>query len=393
MLHLICKFFILLLSLVAVSISAQNLTNTNAGNELTFALQSKMGVIDNFLYENTNTEQTTFVKISPSIRIQTQFSHHLLQLVAKSEHVFYQEFSQDNHSNFSLNPSYQFKLAANKTVFVDALHSEHYETRGTGLSLGNAHSLEVGDTKQDTTIHGGFLYGSENSVAKLSIRLGQEHSRYTTRRAFTKLLDVESSFINPSFDYLIGGGSYFATEVKAEHIVYKYNTALSKNKYVGLVGLKWQPSIITDFTFLLGYQEIQFEQSSLSNDSAIKWRVNVGWQPLEDLAFSLMSERDFAEANKLQDSYRLVDNISLGLRKTWNDYVTLKTTLGYSSEDVFSQTLVSTEEYLTSNITINYQRNTWLSMYVAYDYNDLDTSENDLSYQRNSLSFGFSVTL
>lgn len=390
---MIKPFVLIFLSLTAVSSAAQSVVNTKVGNELTFALQSEVGVIDNFFYENSSTEQANFIKLRPKLKIQTQFNRHLVQLMAESEHASFQKFSQDNYSNFIISPSYQYKLATNQTMFVNALLKEQYEARGTGLSLGNAHLLLVGDTKQNSYVNGGFLYGSQNSVAKLSVTLGQENSRYTTRRDITKLLDKQSVFINPSFDYLIGGSSYFSTEIKAEHISYKRNEALSKNKYVGLVGFKWQPSNITDLTLLLGYQEIQFEQSVLANDSAIKWRVNLGWQPLDNLDFSLMSERDFSEANKLQDSYRLVDNTILGVRKRWDDYIEVKASVGYSSEDVISSSNLSTEDYLTTTISMNYQRNSWLSFYFTYDFKGLDASVSGLNYQRNSLSLGFNVTL
>ncbi|GHF02612.1 hypothetical protein GCM10011501_34950 [Thalassotalea profundi] len=350
-------------------------------------------MIDNFFYEKNSTENVNFIKLQPKLNIQTQFERHLIQLLTETEHVSFQKFSQDNYSNFRISPSYQYKLATNQTLFVNALLKEQYEARGTGLTLGNAQSLSVGDTKRNSKIHGGLLYGSKDSVAKLSLTFGQEHNRYTTRRELTNTLDKESVFINPSFDYLIGGASYLSTELKAEQITYKRNEALSKNKYVGLIGFKWQPSSITDLALLLGYQEIQFEQSALANDTAFKWRVNVGWQPLEGLAFTLLSERDFSEANKLQDSYRLVDNTILTIRKTWNDYFDIKASFGYSTEDVISQFQLSTEDYFTTQVSMNYQRNSWLSLYFKYDYKGLDASITELEYQRNSLSLGFTVRL
>lgn len=381
------------MSFITVAGFAQTGGNTKAGNELTFTLNSELGVIDNFFYEEHNTDQVSFLKILPKISIQTQFERHLIQLLTESEHVTFNGFSQDNYSDFSIKPSYLYKFAPKQTFFVNGLIKEQYELRGTGLSLGEADSLTVGDTLQSHYLHGGFLYGSHDSVAKMAIKIGQENSRYRTRRNLTRLLDRESVFINPSFDYLIGGGSYFSTEIKAEHISYKRNEGLSKNKYIGLVGFKWQPSIITDLTLLLGYQEIQFEQSVLPNDSAIKWRINLGWKPLVDLDFTLLSERDFSEANKLQDSYRLVDNTILGVRKRWDNYIEVKANVGYSSEDVISPSKLTTEDYLTTTISMNYQRNSWLSFYFTYDFKGLDASVSGLNYQRNSLSLGFNVTL
>lgn len=362
-------------------------------NEMVFTIHSEVGAVDNFLYDNNNTEHTSFFKLLPTITIKTEFEHHLVQLLAESEHVSFQAFSQDNYSNFNIAPSYQFKPAINQTFFVNTRFSEQYEARGTGLSLGNARALWVGDTKQTAELQGGFLYGREDSVAKLRFVIGQNTNRYKTRRDVTRILDRNSVYINPSFDYLIGGGSYFTSEIKAERVSYKHNEALSKNKYVGLLGFKWQPSTITDLALLLGYQEIQFEQSALANDSAIKWRVNLGWKPLEDLSFTLMSERDFAEANKLQDSYRLVDNLVVGVHKKWHDYLAINARVGFNSQDVVSPMQLTTEDYLTTNIAIHYQRNSWLSFYFTYDFKGLDASISSLDYQRNSLSIGFNATL
>ena len=68
-------------------------------------------------------------------------------------------------------------------------------------------------------------------------------------------------------------------------------------------------SYFTNLARLVGYQKVSFNESDFEDDSAFKWRVSWNWKPVETLDFSFISERDFDEANRLTDSYRLVGQI------------------------------------------------------------------------------------
>jgi len=362
-------------------------------NQFKIAVDSEIGSLDNFLYDNSAEQSTTFLKLSPQLFLQTQGERQLFNIQLNTSHYQYQNFTQDNHSDLALDSGYQYKLAENKGIFINAGISENYESRGTGLSLGDASKLNKGDTKLQMALSAGYMYGNKDSIGKVKIELGFLDNRYKTRRDKTRLLDNESKFLDTSFDYLISGQSYFSTNVNVSNIRFKFNSSQDKDKYTGLVGLKWQSSIITELEFLLGYQKINFKEASFSGDDAFKWRVKLNWSPFVSTTVAFSTERDFQEANRLANSYRVVDNYQVRILTDFTEALQTSLGLNFKNEDIIFQDFRENEAYTVADIKFKYKRNEWLSIYLQYTYSDLDNELTEDSYQLNGISLGFSVSI
>jgi len=386
-------FFSLLTFGIINNVAAQEGFNSQSGNQFQLSLASELGSVDNFLYSAENKESTSFIKFSPKLFLQTEHERQLFNFSMDSSHYKYQSFSSDDHSNLSLNTNYQYKFTDNKAWFVNASMKENYELRGTGLSLGAANQLNKGDEKQAFIFTTGFLYGSTDSVGKLKVELGLFDDAYKTRREKTRILDKQSQILKVSFDYLLSGKSYLTADINYQHLASKFNSSQDKATYTGLVGLKWQSSVITQVEALLGYQTIKFKDTTFSDDSAFKWRANIHWSPLDSTKVIFGSERDFQEANRLSDSYRVVDSYKINVVTNFTDYFQSSINLSYLNEDVIFLDSNQNELYAVADIAFKYQRNEWLSVYLQYIYHDLDSNQAELSYQRNGISLGFSVSI
>ncbi|MCO4798884.1 MAG: outer membrane beta-barrel protein [Colwelliaceae bacterium] len=377
----------------SASISAQNEFNTKAGNHFNLSLNTEVGHDDNFLFENNDKVATTYFTLTPSIEMQAQFERQLFSIKAISKHTKYQDFSLDGHTNFTLAPKYQYKLAENKALFINSSIENLYERRGTGLTLGEGALINKGDDLEITEISGGYIFGSKESVAKFKIEIGHFERAYQTRRDITYRLDKQNDFVDLSFDYLLSGQSYLATNVFYEKIISKNNSLLDKKKQIALVGVKWQTTEISQLALLVGYQRIQFNESSFADDDSFKWRLNFNWHPIHSTKVAFRSERDFEEANRISDSYRVVDSYDININSDLTDFFRVTAVIGAKQEKIIYQQGSESEDYLFTNIQVNYKRNDWLSFFLRYDYNDLDSSESEYNYQRNSLSIGFNVSI
>lgn len=385
----------LILSFLIYSFStiAQDEFNTDSGNFFKLSLNTEVGQIDNFLYQSQHEQQIAYLALSPTIEIQTQFDRQLFSLDFNSQHKKYQDFSIDDHTNYTLSPSYQYKLDDNKGLFINASLANVYENRGTGLTLGNATTLNKGDELEMSNFSGGYLFGSKDSVAKLTVEVGQHNQKYNTRRDKTYLLDQQKSFADVAFDYLLSGQSYLASNISVEKRVSKYNSLLDKEKYTALVGVKWQTTEISQLALLVGYQQIKFDNSVFSDDDGFKWRFDWRWHPIYSTKLTLSTERDFEEANRLSNSYRVVDNYNMNVTSELTEFFNVSALIGSKKERIIFQQAEETENYVFTQIQVNYQSSEWISFYVKYEYNDLDTSKMNFNYQRNSISLGFNVTI
>jgi hypothetical protein len=387
---LICFCTILLTSF---TLNAQTDFVLESGNIFTAKLSSEYGQISNFLHQNKDEKSTRYIKVEPSVFIQTQFSRHLIQLEANISHYKFNEFAEDDHSNLSFKPKYLFKLDHNKTLFADFKLQEEYEYRGTGLSLGNATWLTTGDDKKRVVANIGYLYGQVDSVAKFKLSIGQEDFRYKTRRIQNQALDRVDHKANVSVDYLLSGKTYFAVDLAYIQSNFQHDKPLNKDKYALLVGMKWQSTAITQLQALVGYQSLSFEDQRLTGDHSFKWRFDMNWQPTLFSNININTQRDYETANQITERYRVVDSTNLNVTHQLTDYFQTSIAIGYKQEELVFLDQINNEDYFYSALKFNYQRNDWLTLFARFTFTDLEASDDNLNNQRNSLSLGFSVTI
>lgn len=386
-------FYCLSILMYCVSAIANDEFYTESGNFFNLSLNTEIGQIDNFLFANQGEQQTGYLALSPTFNIQTQFEKQLFNLNFVSQHHKYQDFSIDDHSNFQVAPRYQYKLADNKALFINTSFESFFEARGTELTLGVGNSVKKGDQRELSNVSGGYLYGTEESTAKLRIELGQFHHEYKTRRDKTNVLDQQRNFADISFDYLLSGQSYLATNISYENISFSNNHLLDKRKYTALIGMKWQTTEISRLALLVGYQQIKFDDITFDDDDGFKWRFDWRWHPIDSTRVTIRTERGFEEPNRLLNSYRVVDNHNINITSELTDIFKVTSVLGSKREKIIFEQKGETENYLFAQFQLNYQRNEWLGFFIKYEYNELDSSKFTFNYQKNSISMGFNVTI
>ncbi len=382
-----------LILLTSFPLQAQTNFALEAGNKFTAKLLAEYGQISNFLNKNDGEESTNFIKVEPSVFIQTQLSRHLLQIEANVSHYQFNDFSEDDHSNLFFKPNYYFKIDHNKTLFADIKLQEEYEYRGTALSLGDASSISTGDNKKTVAANIGYLYGQIDSVAKLRLSIGQEDFRYKTRRTQNQLLDRVDNNAAASVDYLLSGKTYFTVDLDYIQAKFKNNKALNNDEYSVLVGMKWQSTAATQVEALVGYQALAFEDDSFASDSAFKWRVDLNWQPTLFNKVNINTQRNYETTNRIEESYRVVDSTNLQVTHQFTDYFQTSAAIGYRQEKIIYIAKTDKENYLYSEIKLNYQRNDWLNVFAGFVFTELEANVERLNYQGHSLSLGFSVII
>lgn len=378
---------------IATSIFSLVQASETQGNQLVLSLDTEYGSTDNFFYSDANKVSEQYWLISPLLKVQLQSERQQFSFETEIDHTKYQDFSEDDHSDVLIKPSYVYKFTQNSSFYIEGHWQQLYEDRGTGLSIGAGESLAQGDETTSTNVKVGYALGSEQSTGKFNVNIGQYSLEYDTRREQTYVLDQSKTFANVSFDYRLPSGTFIATDFNYQAIEFDNNARNDKDKWSVLVGAKWQKSAVSQFSALIGYQKISFKQDSFEDDSAVKWRVKWDWSPLDTIKFSLSSERDFSEANRLTDSYRLVDNYQMKVSSKLSDFFTLSGRLGLSNEEIVYIESNESEDFVNAGLTLEYFANQRLSIFARYEFHDLSTSGVTFPYQRNSFSLGFNVSI
>ena len=362
------------------------------GNSLSTEIKTEFGQIDNFLRSHDDEQKTNFLELSPELFIQTQGSGSLFQLQAKASYFTFDEFSSDDHYDFSVFSKFHLRFAESQKIFLTGFIADNYEYRGTGLSLGQPNSLEEGDTKRDEFLNIGYLYGHQDSLARAKFIIGYRDFAYLTRENLTKALTYSSNYFQGDFDYLITGNTYFSTKVQYEDFSYDMNTDLERKQYLALAGVKWRSTELTQLQLLLGYEKAAFTKETFDEKDRFAWQVKMLWNPLRRIRL------DFSSGSEIKDSYKIVKSVSysnyydLGLSYDFNEKLVFKLRGKIVNEDVVSIENAIKEDHFETATRLQYQWRHWLSAFAQYNYNTFDSTIIMNDYDLQAFSVGIVVT-
>ena len=361
--------------------------------KLDFKLSADAGYIDNFLYQTRNEQGTAFYNLSSALDLEVKNNQSAFNIDGTIDSFIFQDFDDDNHTDFTLKPTYQYKFAQNQRLYMSGLWQNQYAYRGTGLSLGEANALTEGDKKAIKGAGVGFEYGNDDSQGKLNVEVNYNESEFTTRRALTNQLDSEVTHIKSSFDYLLSGKTYLAFDVGYQMIDFPNATLSNRDSLTGLVGVKWQTTVISELSFLVGYQNLKFENNSAADDDAFKWRFDYTWRPSDFTTVHAVSNRKFDESNRLTNSYRLAENYQVDIAHAFTDSFNVFVAVSLNRDRFITPESQQDENYLSSKIVLNYQRSERVNYHLRYQHKALDANYADIDYQYNSLTLGMTIHL
>ena len=346
------------ITIAAIFVAFSALVHAEADNNIRFNLAVEAGYIDNFLYQTRDQQSTAYYTLSSDLALTSKMQQSAFDFDANVTGHFFEQFENDQHTNFTLKPKYQFKFSQNQGFYITALWLNRYVYRGEGLSLGEAKSLSEGDEKKNVGVHAGYEYGTTASQAKLRVNVAYDEGEFTTRRDFTSKLDTEVLSINSSFDYLLSGKTYLAFDIDYKTIEYPNEPLINRDSLTGLVGIKWSTTVISELSFLLGYQKLKFDES-----------------------------------NRLLSRYRLAQRYQIDLAHAVTEQLTVFVAVGLNQEQFFTAINRQEEDYISSTLQLNYQYNDRLSLQASYNYQSLEANYRDIDYRYNRLGLSVSVEL
>lgn len=383
----VSRFFIL----CAIYCTFSTLVLAESDNKLAFKVATEAGYIDNFLYESSHEQSTAFYTLSSSMDLSSKSQQSAFNINANIATHLFDKFNDDNHTDFNIIPKYQFKFSQNQQLHVSALWLNKYSYRGTSLSLGQADVLNEGDTQETVGAMFGYEHGTLESQGRLNFDLNYQESEFTTRRDDTSKLDTEILTMKSSFDYLLSGKTFLAFDLDYKIIDYPNDPLISRNSLAGLIGVRWHTTVISELSFLVGYQNLSFDDSRLIDDSAVKWRFDYTWRPSDFTTLHIVSNRKFDETYRLISSYRLAQTHQIDVQHDFTDSLSLLLTVGINNDEFITPDTNNDEDYLFTTLDINYHYSERLSFRASYDYKTLDANYGDIDFAYNKI--GISLTL
>ena len=362
-------------------------------NNVAFNLASEAGYIDNFLYQSSKEQSSAYYTLSSDLAFTSKNQQSAFNIDANITAHFFNQFKNDDHTDFTIIPKYQFKFSQNQRLQISALWLNRYAYRGRGLSLGQAEKLLKGDEKENLGASIGYEYGTLESQGRLNFDVSYHESEFTTRRTETNRLDTEILQVNSSFDYLLSGKTFLAFDVNYKKTQYPNDPIINRDSLAGLVGVKWYTTVISELNFLVGFQQLKFEDNRLSDDHAFKWRFDYIWRPSDFSEVHIRSNRHFDESYRLISSYRLAQTHQIDLKHAFTEYWYVLATVGINNEKFISPEVSQTEDTIFSLLSLDYQHSERLSLQLSYHYNSLETEANLINYTQNRIGLSVKIKL
>ena len=385
----VSRFF----AICAIYCTYSALALAKSDNNLAFNLTTEAGYIDNFLYQPSNEQNTAFYSLASDIVFSSKSQQSAFNINANIATYVYEKFGDDNHTDFTIIPKYQFKFNQNQRLHISALWLNDYTYRGTGLSLGQAEQFREGDTQETLGTIIGYEYGTLESQGRLNFDLTYHESEFTTRRTDTRRLDTEILALKSSFDYLLSGKTFLAFDLDYKIIDYPNDPLISRDSISGLIGLKWYTTVISELNFLIGYQNLTFEDSRLIDDSAFKWRFDYTWRPSDFTTLHIVSNRKFDETYRLISSYRLAQTHQIDVMHDFTESLSALFAIGINNDEFITPASSMDEDYLFTTLGLNYRYSERLSFKLTYDYKTLDANYADIDFARNNVGISIALDL
>lgn len=362
------------------------------GNQLSTEIKSQFGQIDNFLRSHENQQETNFIELSPKLFVQTQSGGSLFQLQATASYLTFDEFSNDDHYDFSVLSKFHLRFAESQKLFLSGFIADKYEYRGTGLSLGKPNTLDEGDTKRNEFLNVGYLYGHQDSLARAKVLMGYRDFEYQSRESITKPLAYSSNYFQGNFDYLITGNTYFTTKIQFEDLSYEMNDDLERKQYLALAGMKWRSTELTQVHLLLGYEKTTFNNSKLEEKDRFAWQVKLSWNPLQRFNLVFSSGSEVKNSTKIIKTVNYSNYYDLGLNYKFNEKFEVKINGKLVNDELSSIEDVINEDHFEISTEMNYQWRHWLSGFIKHSYNSFESDEITFDFDLRDISAGITVT-
>ena len=332
--------------------------------------------------------------LSPGALLINNFGVNTLQFGYRAERGDFFSSAQDNYTDHFLSALLDYEFDSRHRANTNFAYEVGHDDRGTSFSTNNI--VATPDTYNNFSGGIEYSYGALTADSRIDISYNYSDVDYDGTEDLFKARDRGNSTLGATYSYQIAPVTeivvdYIRTDVSYDFLVPGNATLDSTNSSL-LVGVKWESTAATSGFAKIGYQEKDFDSTQREKFSDIDWEIGVNWQPIEraNIQFNTQSDTNetSGEGNLIsQKSYNVVWS------HQWLERVS--SSVSYSlMNDVYEKSTSSREDDLTQfNMSLNYQLKRWVSLKLAYLYDERESSIDNSSYDRNLISFSVNVTL
>jgi len=349
---------------------------------------------DNIYNSGTNPISSSIYLLKPTIKFGSDDGLNQYGGLYSLTSANYSNNSDDNFldQRFALLAHTEY-TSRQRTDFKVSIENTH-ENRGTGLTEGNALTFDEPLKYNQINGNGYYQFGALSAMARLGAGINFADKKYQNFTEQTKYRDATSLRLFTDLEYELGQVTALTFDISSTDLSYKYtdpgDASRDNQDSQAMIGLKWVGLAKTTGKAKVGYQHKSFDDASRESFNGSTVELGVAWEPLLYSEFSARVNRLAKESDTVGDYIETYGG-SLAWAHHWSEQLTSGLQFLYSNEDYIGAD--RQDETSTAMLDLSYDITRWLKLTAGYAYSDKDSDAIGISYDKNAVNLGVSVSL
>ncbi|WP_181817711.1 outer membrane beta-barrel protein [Psychromonas sp. B3M02] len=349
---------------------------------------------DNIYDQEDDTTSSAIYIVTPSIKFGVDDGINRYGGSYRLTSASYENGSEDNYTDHTLSLLAHTEYTDRHRTDFSLSYANLHEDRGSGLSEGNSSFFDQPIKYNELNARGYYQFGGLNAIMRIGGGVNFSDVDYRNFIVTTRFDDVSKLTFFADADYQAGNVTYLTFDVSTTDVQYdelEVGQESGDNRdSSALVGFRWLGLGKTTATAKVGYQYKTFESESRENFSGNTVELGATWKPQEYSTFDISFSRAAEDSSTVGD-YILEINSGLAWKQSWTEDFDTSLSFSYTDEDYIGFSRNDKTKNLALNL--NYTVTRWIKLQAGYQFTDKNSTETDISYDKNAVNLGIVVAL
>lgn len=366
------------------------------GFDLYPSLNATFGHDDNLLRSDDSEVESWMSVLSPELILVNSYGLNEFQIGYRLERGDYYSSQADDYTDHLFNASANLEFDVRNRLEVLAIYMDDHDERGTNFTIGRGDSIETPDQFKQSRVEATYSYGAPSATGRLDLMAGYSSVDYDINTDLYRTRDRKTNTLAGTFFYNIMPATDLTLDVIYNDIDYDFaidpTAPLDSEEVRTLVGVEWDTTAKTSGYVKIGHRQKEFDDGDRADFSGLDWLIGVTWNPR---TYSTLDFTTFTTTNETNGEGDFIDRQTYQLTwdHKWQDRVSTSFEAIYSEDEYTGANSTRVDDNTTISFFVNYTARRYLMFNAGYTFDQRNSNQNVIDFNRNVVSVGLTVTL
>jgi|TARA_B100000700_G_scaffold30535_1_gene29395 hypothetical protein len=366
------------------------------GFDLYPSLNATLGHDDNLLRSDDSEVESWMSVLSPELILVNSYGLNEFQIGYRLERGDYYSSQADDYTDHLFNASANLEFDVRNRLEVLAIYMDDHDERGTNFTIGRGDSIETPDQFKQSRVEATYSYGAPSATGRLDLMAGYSSVDYDINTDLYRTRDRKTNTLAGTFFYNIMPATDLTLDVIYNDIDYDFaidpTAPLDSEEVRTLVGVEWDTTAKTSGYVKIGHRQKEFDDGDRADFSGLDWLIGVTWNPR---TYSTLDFTTFTTTNETNGEGDFIDRQTYQLTwdHKWQDRVSTSFEAIYSEDEYTGANSTRVDDNTTISFFVNYTARRYLMFNAGYTFDQRNSNQNVIDFNRNVVSVGLTVTL